>query len=173
MPFMVGASPGITWSEPRVGIDDDHVYVFWQEIVFSGGSHGGEAFFARSTDGGESFSEPMNLSETADGVGKGRLTENHWHNGSHDLIIGPDGTVHVAWTAFEGALHYSRSEDGGETFAEPTRVAGDDELPARGPSLAADGEQVVMAWTVGEDPAADIRASYSLDIWLYRGDYAE
>jgi len=135
MPFMVGASPGITWSEPRIGIDGDHVYVLWQEIVFSGGSHGGEAFFARSTDGGESFSEPVNLSETADGVGKGRLTENHWHNGSHDLIIGPDGTVHVVWTAFEGALHYTRSEDGGETFAEPTRVAGDGELPARGPSL--------------------------------------
>lgn len=36
----------------------EEIAVLWQEFVFSGGSHGGEAFFSRSTDGGRTFSGP-------------------------------------------------------------------------------------------------------------------
>lgn len=162
-PVNVSSSPEIFSWHPRVRLDGDHVYVLWQEIVFSGGSHGGEAFFARSTDGGETFSEPVNLSETTHGVGKGRLTRTRWHNGSHDLALGPGGSVHLAWTAFEGGLYYTRSDDRGQNFSEPVHVAGDDELPARGPSLAAGEDEVAMAWTVGEDESADIRVARSRD----------
>ena len=34
------------------------LHVLWQEIVFSGGAHGGEILYARSIDGGRSFSQP-------------------------------------------------------------------------------------------------------------------
>ncbi|MDX1579156.1 MAG: hypothetical protein R3266_11765, partial [Gemmatimonadota bacterium] len=87
-PTEVSRSPGVFSWLPRVALapgDPSTVYVFWQEIVFSGGSHGGEAFFARSTDGGRSFGPPVNVSRSPEGDGKGRLTERRWQNGSLDL----------------------------------------------------------------------------------------
>jgi hypothetical protein len=166
-PVDVSRSPGIFSWLPRVAIaegDPNRVYVLWQEIVFSGGSHGGEIFFARSTDGGRSFDIPVNLSGTVAGDGKGRLSSDRWDNGSLDLVLGPGGEVHVAWTEYEGALWYRRSTDGGQTFAERLRIGGDGTLPARGPSLAVEGGDTVhVAWTVGEDPAADVHLATSSD----------
>ncbi|EWH00343.1 sialidase family protein [Halomonas sp. BC04] len=145
---------------PRVtiaGDDPDRLYVLWQEILFSGGSHGGDILFARTQDGGKTFSEPINLSQSREGAGKGRLTEQRWDNGSLDLAEGPDGTIWAAWTAYEGELYISHSLDGGSTFTQPEPVARDDSRPARAPSLAVDGEgRVHLAWSLGEDAAADI-----------------
>ena len=167
VPVNVSRSPHIFSWLPRVAIptgDPSRVYVLWQEIVFSGGSHGGEIFFARSTDGGRSFDTPVNLSDTIAGDGKGRLSAQDWHNGSLDLVLRSGGRIHVAWSEYEGALWYRRSTDAGQTFAEPEHVAGDATVSARGPALAVDGDEVVhLAWTVGEDPAADIRLVTSTD----------
>jgi hypothetical protein len=166
-PVNVSGSPNVFSWLPRMVMspgDANKVYILWQEIVFSGGSHGGEIFFARSTDGGRTFSRPLNLSNTIAGAGKGRLTQRYWHNGSLDLATGHDGTLHAAWTEFEGALWFSRSTDGGSSFSEPLRVAGSGAIPARGPSLAVGEDDVVhLAWTVGEDAAADIHVSSSND----------
>lgn len=151
---------------PRMVIgDSDQVYLLWQEIIFSGGTHGGEILFARSTDGGYSFSEPLNLSNTTNGAGKGRLTERHWHNGSLDLARGPEGNLYAAWAEYQGPLRLSRSTDGGETFSDPLLIAGGGEQPpTRGPSLATGPEgRLHLAWTVGGDPAADIRYATSVD----------
>jgi hypothetical protein len=139
------------------------VYLLWQEIVFSGGSHGGEIFFARSIDGGKSFSEPLNLSNTMAGDGKGRLTRERWDNGSLDLAMGPEGNLYAAWTDYEGRLWISRSSDQA-SFSKPLLIAGNGAEPTRGPSLAVDPLGVVhVAWTVGEDPAADIHFASSKD----------
>lgn len=167
-PVNVSRSPRIFSWFPRMVIasgDAGKVYILWQEIVFSGGSHGGEIFFARSTDGGKTFSDPINLSNTTAGAGKGRLTRRLWHNGSLDLIMGPSGNLYAAWTEYEGALWFSRSTDGGKRFSDPIRIAGGNgAAPARGPSLAVDVEDVVyLVWTVGEDPAADIHFAKSAD----------
>jgi len=166
-PVNVSRSAGIFSWLPRVVLtdgDDPHVYVLWQDIVFSGGSHGGEIFFAGSTDGGRSFSEPVNLSNTIAGAGKGRLTRNYWHNGSLDLAAGPDGRIYAVWTEYEGEMRFTRSIDAGGSFTDPVRIAGEpDALPARGPSLAVSGNTLYLAWTVGEDPAADIHVTRSTD----------
>jgi hypothetical protein len=166
-PANVSRSPDTFSWLPRMAIcdgDTGNVAVLWQEIIFSGGSHGGEILFARSTDGGATFSEPVNLSNTVAGAGKGRLSARYWHNGSLDLAAGADGLLYAAWTEYEGGLWLSRSVDGGEHFSAPLRVAGDDARPARGPTLAVDGEgNVYLAWTVGEDRAADIRFTRSRD----------
>ena len=167
-PVNVSGSPRIFSWLPRMVIasgDARDVYILWQEIVFSGGTHGGEIFFARSTDGGKTFSDPINLSNSIAGDGKGRLTRRRWHNGSLDLAMGPEGDLYAAWTEYEGNLWFSRSADGGETFSHPLRIAGGhDAEPARGPSLAVGAEGTVyLAWTVGEDIAADIRFAKSVD----------
>jgi hypothetical protein len=189
-PVNVSRSPRIFSWLPRIVLGpagSGQVFLLWQEIVFSGGSHGGEIFFSRSTDGGASFGAPLNLSRSPAGAGKGRLTPASWHNGSLDLALGPDGTLYAAWTEYEGALRVSRSTDAGETFGDPVTVARGDEPgrgggsvpgeapvhrdgspvrngPARGPSLAVGPDGTVhLAWTVGEDPQADIRVARSED----------
>jgi hypothetical protein len=168
-PVNVSRSPRIFSWLPRMVIasrDAGHVYILWQEIVFSGGSHGGEVFFARSTDGGKTFSDPLNLSNTTAGAGKGRLTRDLWHNGSLDLVTGPEGNVYAAWTEYEGALRFSRSTDGGARFSAPVHIAdGGVAAPARGPSLAVDAKGTIyLAWTVGEDRAANIHFAKSTDV---------
>jgi hypothetical protein len=161
-PVNVSRSPRIFSWLPRLVLPVNEpmaVYVLWQEIVFSGGSHGGDIFFARSVDGGRNFDGPVNLSNSPAGDGKGRLSVEHWHNGSLDLVQGPSGHLHAAWTEYEGRLWYRRSTDGGGSFSKPLLVeGGEGAKPARGPALAVgDRGTVYLAWTVGEDPAAGIR----------------
>lgn len=167
-PVNVSRSPRIFSWLPRLVIasrDASVVHALWQEIVFTGGSHGGEILFARSTDGGRTFGDPLNLSNTTGGAGKGRLTREIWHNGSLDLALGPEGNLYAAWTEYEGSLRFARSTDGGARFSAPLRIAGGGySKPARGPSLAVDAQGTVyVAWTVGEDRSADIHFAKSAD----------
>jgi hypothetical protein len=159
----VSRSPAVFSWLPRIAVDPkERVFVLWQEIIFSGGSHGGDILFARSEDGGRNFSAPLNLSSSIAGDGKGRINKDNWHNGSLDLALGTDGALYVAWTEYEGALWVRRSSDGGTTFSDRLRI--NDTKPARGPALALGPKGVVyLAWTVGDDEAADIRVAKSTD----------
>ena len=161
----ISGSPGVfSWLPRVVMAGEAEIYVLWQEILFTGGSHGGEILFARSTDGGQSFSEPLNLSNTEAGAGKGRMTRQRWHNGSLDLAVGAGGEIVSAWTEYEGALRVSRSTDGGQSFSEPLHVAGSEDEPARGPDLAVGPEgEIYLAWALGEDGSADIELALSDD----------
>ncbi|OON60391.1 hypothetical protein B0920_15495 [Massilia sp. KIM] len=158
-----GAS--FSW-HPRIasGRGKQEVYLIWQEIIFSGGSHGGEILFAASSDGGRSFGAPRNLSNSRGGDGKGRVDRDTWSNGSADIAVASDGTIHVAWTEYDGALWHARSRDGGAGFSPARRIAGDDRLPARAPALATGpSDRVYLAWTVGEDLDEGIRVAQSDD----------
>ena len=160
-PVNVSQSPDIFSWLPRIAVhpeDDDRIYLLWQDIVFSGGTHGGEIFFAYSSDGGESFSEPVNLSNTPAGAGKGRLTDDFWHNGSLDVAVNDEGHVFAVWTEYEGSLRVSWSEDGGESFNDAVSIVSEDDGdPARGPSIAIDpGGTIYVAWTVGENHRGDV-----------------
>jgi len=151
---------------PRLAITEQgRVHALWQEIVFSGGSHGGEIFFASSTDGGRSFAGPVNLSETTHGAGKGRLSRRYWHNGSLDLAAGTDGALFAAWSEYQGPLRVRTSTDGGRSWSEAVTVAGgNDALPARGPALAVGPNgKLHLAWSVGEAADADIHYAVSDD----------
>ena len=160
-PVNVSRTPGVFSWLPRIALAPDRaneIYILWQEIVFSGGSHGGDIFFARSQDSGATFAEPLNLSRSKGGDGKGRTSVSDWDNGSLDIAVAADGTIFTAWTEYHGPLWFSRSDDRGATFSKPRRVAGDDKQPARGPALAvAPNGAVYLAWTTGEDARADIR----------------
>jgi hypothetical protein len=151
---------------PRIGIsprDPSHVYVLWQEIVFSGGPHGGEIFFARSLDGGHTFEAPENLTRSIEGEGKGRFDSEHWHNGSLDITVDNDGVIYTAWTDYEGTLTFRRSRDAGKTFEPEIVVARGGDVPARAPSLAVGNGMVYVAWTVGETNDAGIHVATSRD----------
>jgi hypothetical protein len=153
---------------PRLALAPDaprKIFVLWQEIIFSGGSHGGDILFARSDDGGRSFAQPVNLSRSVGGDGKGRINRDYWHNGSLDVVAGPGGALYAAWTEYDGPLWFCRSFDGGMSFSRPARVAGGaNAAPARAPSLALGPDGALyLAWTVGDDDAADIHLAKSTD----------
>jgi hypothetical protein len=151
--------PRLAWAPD----DADRLHVLWQEIIFSGGSHGGEILFAVSDDGGRSFAEAVNLSRSKEGDGKGRINRDIWHNGSLDIAAAPGGLVFVAWTEYDGRLWFTRSSNGGRDFLKPLLVAGDPPAPpARAPALAVghDGA-VVLAWATGDAAAGDIQIAHS------------
>jgi hypothetical protein len=81
-------------------------------------------FYARSTDGGVSWSPPTRLSETyvANAV-------------STDFAIAPDGALFVSWLSVQptstDGCHLTRSTDGGLTFAQPARGVGCEALAVR------------------------------------------
>jgi hypothetical protein len=99
------------------GLDSPHdgnVYVAWS--VFQGGGNN-EIMFARSTDHGATFSQPMKISVGSKG------------NQFADIAVTRDGTVYVAWNGFVGsralghdAMLFVKSTDGGRTFSR-ARVA--------------------------------------------------
>jgi hypothetical protein len=165
-PVNVSRSPNTFSWLPRVVVsrqDSRQIFVVWQEIVFSGGSHGGDILFARSEDGGRTFTSPVNLSNSRLGSGKGRTDPENWDNGSLDLVQDVDGNLYVAWTDYEGPLWFVRSTDRGNRFSRPLQVAGQDGTPpARAPSLAVGPVGAIyLVWTVGDDRGANLRLARS------------
>jgi hypothetical protein len=116
------------------------VYVAWRHIY---PPNLRDVAVARSDDGGRTFGAPV------------RVSEDGWAlDGCPDdgPAIGVDarGVLHVVWPtlAIPGGrkgIFYSRSVDGGRTFAPRARV---DESPggAAHPQLAVAGESVFVAW---------------------------
>jgi hypothetical protein len=97
----------------------DRVYVSWTRFIFN--PHNGAfvqspIFFAFSTDGGETFSDPVSI------VGNVQIDQ-----GSRP-VVGADGTVYVF---FEGATRLSmfsstymvKSTDGGLSWSKPVAIA--------------------------------------------------
>lgn len=166
-PMNVSLSPQTFSWLPRLSVPahaPQRVYLLWQEIIFSGGSHGGEILFATSRDAGVTFSAPLNLSNSKAGDGKGRLDASTWDNGSLDVLAGAADQLYVAWTEYDGALWFRRSMDAGNTFQPPLRLAGGQSSPARAPSIALGrGNAVYVAWALGESSEADIHFSASSD----------
>lgn len=163
-PVNVSRTPASFSWLPKLRTAGSKVYVLWQEILFGGGSHGGDMLFARSDDGGASFGTAVNLTEAASGKGKGRINKDIWHNGSYDLVRTPAGVLYAAWTEYEGQLWFARSDDDGIHFNPAGRVTPSGARPARAPTLAAGpGTTVYLAWTNGDEEGADIHVARSDD----------
>lgn len=154
-----------SWLPKMARITDkpNRIYVAWQEIIFSGGSHGGEILFSRSDDNGSTFSSPINISRSMGGDGKGRINAKVWSNGSFDLIAGPDGVVYLAWTEYDGPLWFSRSTDGGKSFSAPTRLSPPG-ISVRAPTFAWRAPQTLyLAWTTDERDGGNISLRRSMN----------
>lgn len=127
------------------------------------GRKGGDIFFARSADDGQSISNPVpiNTGSTRAVVG---------HERGPKLAVGRSGIVHVIWMGPVGqlGLFYSRSTDGGKSFSPPRNL-----VPAGvgvdGSSVAADDRGQVFIVALGGEPgpqspaSAQIQLAYSAD----------
>jgi hypothetical protein len=96
---------------PRVALDSSEaIYVVWGDTT--GG--GRQVMLVRSTDLGETFSEPLNISRSP-----GQAFE-------PEIAIDSAGAINIAWedtAPGESVIMFSRSRDGGQTFSEPARVS--------------------------------------------------
>src|SRR6266487_295097 len=107
----------------------DNIYVAWEHASLNQGksSANDALLFARSTDGGKTFSSAIPVNS---------LTGGPREVIGADPFVGPNGEVYVAWHDIEhNRLMFNGSFDGGVTFGSerevaPTVVAFDDGIPA-------------------------------------------
>jgi len=92
-----------------------NVYVCWSQFLGVSGNNG--VWFARSTDGGRTYSNPQKVSVGSKGVQ------------FCDIAVTANGTVYVTWRQFEtnrghqiDAVAVNKSTDGGATFGKPQIV---------------------------------------------------
>lgn len=108
-----------------IGTDptNDYVYVVWTR--FNAGAVG-EMVFARSTNGGLTWSVPRILSNATTGEFQVQ--------GAYPMVTA-DGILHITWIDFQtNRLRYVRSTDHGASFSDPVDIASVTALPGRLPN---------------------------------------
>src|SRR5215470_8784409 len=134
--FNFNSGSGKFNDKPYIAVDTnpnspfrDSVYVAWDNASNNAGksSSNNALLFARSTDGGQTFSSPIAVNN---------LTSGPSSVIGADPFVGPNGEVYVAWHDIQqNILMVNRSFDGGATFGQQqaiaaTTVAFDDAIPA-------------------------------------------
>src|SRR6266705_3467719 len=99
-------------SAPQIAVDSSgNINVVWQDNP--PGNY--QIFFTRSSDGGATFSAPMNISNDPRGAG------------SPYMAVDSGGNINVAWvsspTVVPYIISFSRSSDGGATFTTPMVIS--------------------------------------------------
>jgi len=113
--------------DQRPGPLQNTVYVAWDNST-GNSSSSNHVLVSRSTDLGQTFSAPVFADSTAGGP-KGVI--------GADPVVGPDGTLYVAWHDVQNSLiAVSASTDGGQHFrpthtVAPTQAAFDIGVPAQ------------------------------------------
>jgi hypothetical protein len=161
--FSRSTDGGATFSAP-INVSNSRRYPFDPHIAVD--SHGGinvvwnddpsgnlDIFFSRSTDGGLTFSAPVNVSHDADS------------SSSAQLAADAAGNIFVVWESDTGVLGvlFSRSVDGGATFSAPAMVS-TNTGGSMGPQIALDlSGNVNLAWEDDIASSSDISFSRSQD----------
>lgn len=117
---------------PAISIDPDGTYHL---VWFNNGAKGPGLFYARSQDGGKSFSAPL-----AFGNGDAQA--------AHPYVLGTSAGVFVAWKEFDGQhsqVMLMRSTDGGAHWSAPAAAAMTADNSDH-PLLLASGARVFLAW---------------------------
>ncbi len=123
----------------------------------------GSPMFARSTDGGGTFSQPSYVVAPSDYFG----SDDGFSAGQVKVASTADGVIHVAWTAFDtyygGAeILYAHSADGGATFSAPVIVSTPDQWNSVTASLAVDAAGTIgVAWYDDDLTQGATRIAYS------------
>src|SRR5712691_344213 len=134
--FNFNSGTGKFNDKPYIAVDTnpqspfhDSVYVAWDNASLNAGksSANNALLFARSTDGGLTFTSPTAVNTLTGGPSEVI---------GADPFVGPNGKVYVAWHDVQNnRLMVNSSFDGGVTFGQqqtiaPTIVAFDDGIPA-------------------------------------------
>ncbi len=116
-------------SSPQVGTDaNGNIFVAWQKTLSPTINH--DVFFARSTDGGVTFSATQNLSN--DPAGDSTFP---W------MTVDAAGGINLAWqdgTPSKANIFFARSVDAGATFTMPPQNLSNDSGASSGVQIASD-----------------------------------
>ena len=132
---------------PKVALSGNNMYAVWSDSA-AGNS---EIFFARSTDGGQTFSALTNLSSDPD---RSRTPS----------IAASNSNVYVVWSSNVGSnseIFFARSTDGGQTFS--TSDISNNAGFSYTPQLAVAGSNVYVVWNDNTSGNLDIMFARSTD----------
>jgi hypothetical protein len=89
-----------------------NLYVGWTQFTLTSS----ELLFSRSTDGGQSWSQPIKLNSLS-----GLPRDDNGALEGFDGVVAPDGTLYTTWDDRNGIM-MAISRDGGKTFAHDRRI---------------------------------------------------
>jgi hypothetical protein len=124
---------------PSVAVVGGYVHVVWVDFTMMGNT---EIYYCRSTNGGNSWQAPVQISNAAG-------------FSSHPSIAAYESYVHVAWHDSRhgftnNEIYYRRSTDDGITWSVETRLTEDDNF-SNVPSVAVAENNVHVAWEENRD----------------------
>jgi hypothetical protein len=124
--------------DPEIAVDSsDGINVVWQDQD----SQVSAIMFARSTDGGATFSAPKRVS-----TGEGLAVE-------AQIVADNEGRLNVVWvdeSSGSAQAYYSRSTDNGETFSDPVNVSNAPNADVHKPVAAVFDDTVYVAYQDGD-----------------------
>ena len=149
-------------------VEENNVYVVWNDKT----PGNDEIFFAKSTDGGKSFDEPINLSQNEGPSAFPRVAV----SGSNVYVIWYD------YSPGQSDIFFAKSNDGGRSF-KTTNIS-DTPMPSYNPWIAASsnyvyvvfndgGRTALMEFTSGETRIVDVNSGDEEIILLRSEDYGE
>ncbi|MDE1770614.1 MAG: hypothetical protein KGI28_08710 [Thaumarchaeota archaeon] len=146
--FAQTASPGFTnmanlsdvssdSTSPDMIVSSDGVFALW----IGNNSGRSDVFFSKSTDGGNTFSTPINLSQSATG------------QSAYAAFAQKGNDVYVVWqTSLTGSasVFITKSSDGGTSFGKPVMLSDTTKLAAF-PEIAISDNHVYSSWLEKSD----------------------
>jgi predicted secreted protein with PEFG-CTERM motif len=130
-PGIISNKPGDS-SYPKISTSGDNIYVAWS---YTATNKDYDVLFSKSTDGGSTFSTPVNISN------------NLGDSGLPQMAVSGNN-VYVTWENnglgnFE--VFVAKSADSGITFASPVNIS-NNMAPSGAPQIAASGNNVYVVW---------------------------
>jgi hypothetical protein len=160
MPVDVSNTPGLSQTPSAFRETDGSVDVVWEEGRW-------DILFARSADGGRTFTAPKYVIDPA-----GPWGSQNSYAAREMQVVAAGGVIHVTLSLFDqlfggGEIFYANSTDGGATFSAPLMVSTPDDYSSYIPSIAADGDGTVfIAWAdddLAGGPLIGLRYARSVD----------
>jgi hypothetical protein len=125
---------GFGSEDPQISLQGNNIYVVWKQDGLS--DNFPDIFITRSTDGGQTFSEPDNISNT-DG-------------GSQVPQISSEGdNVYVVWeerAPRNEDILFSYSHDSGQTFSAPFNISNSSTIRSFNPQISSQGNNTYVVW---------------------------
>ncbi|MDE1726973.1 MAG: exo-alpha-sialidase [Thaumarchaeota archaeon] len=134
---------------PQMTINGNNVNVVWMDNTFGNF----DILFSKSTDGGVTFTKPVNVSG------------NQQDSGYQQFVVVGD-KIYVAWTSAISDKNYdilfAKSTDGGQTFGTPINISSNPGASGW-PQISVDGNNVYTSWVDNTAGHYDIYISKSAD----------
>ncbi len=143
---------------PSIATHGEHVYIFYTSVEMVNDKPMADYYFVRSTDQGQTFSDPVRVNDAESLSGDISISRNT------SMFIDDAGIIYLAWNDGrredgEGDIYFARSDDAGETFSDNVLVNLVDATTANNkyymPSVQVDSQNRIYISFIEFDPVTD------------------